>query len=151
MTEQLKRLLFQNVNKYQEKVLIPALIICLIACAGTIYTVYYINYIDQNLAVLCHMDIYRLSHDVPWFIQMHSFNKVVPWLFFGMTTVLLIIVCRMFYVSNRLFGPTTRVLRELDQILSGERKDPIGTRPGDEFFEELLKRINTLIQKNNRS
>lgn len=147
--EHFKRLLFLNVNKYQQQVLLPSLLLCLLAAFGTIYAVYYVNYIDQNVAVLCNIDTMALTRDVPWFMQLHSFNKVVPWLFFSLITVLLIIVCWLYSVSNRLLGPTIRILRELDDILSGERKDPLGTRPGDEFFEELVKRINQLIKKNN--
>ncbi|MCB9772615.1 MAG: hypothetical protein H6754_08720 [Candidatus Omnitrophica bacterium] len=147
MSKEFKRLLFVNVNKYQQQVLIPSLILCLLACAGVIYTLYYISYINQSVAAICHIDTSTLTYDVPWFMQMHSFNKVVPWILFGMTTVLLIIICWMFYVSNRILGPSIRVLKELDEILTGQRKDPIGTRKGDEFFEEFLKRVNTLIKK----
>ncbi len=147
LTQQFKRLLFLNVNKYQQQILLPALIICLIACAGVFYALYYIHYINENVAVVCHLDMLQMTRDVPWFIKMHSFNKVVPWILFGMTTLLLIVVCWMFYVSNKLLGPSIRVLKELDDILSGQRKDPIGARPGDEFFKELLSRINALIQK----
>ncbi len=147
MSQQLKRLLFVNVNKYQQQILLPALLICLVACAGVFYTLYYINYVDKNLAVVCHVDVTTLTKDIPWFIHMHSFNKVVPWILFSMTTVLLVIICWMFYLSNKILGPSNRILKELDDILSGKRQDPIGTRSGDEFFEELLKRINALIKK----
>ncbi len=147
LKQQFQRLLFVNVNKYQQQVVLPALIICLISCAGVFYTLFYIHYVDANVAVVCQIDRFSMAHDVPWFIQMHSFNKVVPWILFGMTTLLLIVICWMFYVSNRVLGPSTRVLKELDDVLSGQRKDPIGTRRGDEFFEELLKRINALILK----
>ncbi len=146
-TRQIKRLLFVNVNKYQQQILLPALIICLVSCIGVFYTLYYINYVDKNLSVLCQIDVVRLSKDVPWFIQLHSFNKVVPWILFLMTTVLLAIICWMFYVSNRILGPSNRILQELDDILSGKRQDPLGTRQGDDLFEELLKRINALIQR----
>ncbi len=145
--QQFKRLLFVNVNKYQQQILLPALIICLISCAGVFYTLYYINSVDKNLSVLCHIDVTQLTKDVPSFMRMHSFNKVVPWILFSMTTVLLGIICWMFFVSNRILGPSVRILKELDDILSGKRQDPLGTRPGDEFFEELLKRINALIQR----
>lgn len=147
MTGQIKRLLFVNVNKYQQKILIPALIICLLACSGAFYALYYVYYLDQNIAVVCHIDSYSMSHAVPWFIRMHSFNKVVPWIIFGVTTALLIILCWLFWVSNKMLGPSVRVLQEMDDVLSGKRTDPIGTRNGDEFFEEMLLRINALIKK----
>lgn len=146
-TQPFKRLLFINVNKYQQQILIPVLMMCLLACVGVFYALYYVHYINENVAVVCQMDLVRLTKDVPWFIQMHSFNKVVPWILFSMATVLFAISCWLFYVSNKILGPSSRVLEELDDILSGQRKEPIGTRPGDEFFKELLKRINSLIQK----
>ncbi len=147
LTNQFKRLLFINVNKYQQQVLLPCLVTCLIACIGVFYAMYYIHYVDQNVAVLCKIDTVRLTQDVPWFIQVHGFNKIVPWIFFGMTLILLCIILWTYRISNQILGPSARVLKELDDILSGQRKDPIGTRPGDELFQELLKRINILIQK----
>lgn len=143
-----KRFLFANINKYQQQILIPALIICLLACLGSIYMVYYINYIDQNVVLHFQVSPSGMEKQVPWFMQVHSFNKVVPWLFFGLSVTLMSIVCWLFYVSNKLLGPTNRILNELDLIISGKRQDPIGTRPGDEIFEELVKRINVLIEKN---
>lgn len=147
MVQQLKRLVLVNVNKYQQQILLPALLVCLTACAGVFYALYYINYVDKNLAAICHINVAQMTKDIPWFMQMHSFNKVVPSILLFMTITLLILMCWMFYVSNRILGPTNRILAELDDILSGKRQDPIGTRPSDEFFEELLKRINALIKK----
>lgn len=134
-TQPYKRLLFINVNKYQQQILIPVLVMCLLACAGVFYALYYVYYINENVAVVCQMDLARLTKDVPWFIQVHSFNKVFPWILFGMTTVLLTISFWLFYVSNKILGPSSRVLEELDDILSGQRKEPIGTRQGDEFLK----------------
>jgi hypothetical protein len=146
-SNQFKRLLFINVNKYQQQVLLPCMIICLLSCVGVFYAMYYINYVDQNIATLCSIDPVRLEQDVPWFMRLHTFNKIVPWIFFSLAGVLLLIVMWMYRISNQVLGPSARVLKELDDILSGQRKEPIGARPGDELFEELLKRINVLIQK----
>jgi serine/threonine protein kinase len=89
----------------------------------------------------------RLQHDIPSLIDIHRFNRIVPWFLFGMTVVLSLVICRLYYISNKLLGPSERILKELDQMLSGERKDPVGTRPGDEIFEELFKRINPLLKR----
>jgi len=146
-TTSFKRLLFINVNKYQQQVLLPCMVICLLSCLGVFYAMYYISYVNQNIAIICRIDIATMAQDVPWFVHLHSFNKVVPWIFFALMVVLFSIVLWMYRVSNQVLGPSARVLKELDDILSGQRKEPIGSRPGDELFEELLKRINVLIQK----
>ena len=49
-------------------------------------------------------------------------------------------------MSNSIVGPYERVLRELDDVLSGQKKDHIGTRKNDELFGEMVKRINALIK-----
>src|SRR3989344_749686 len=50
-------------------------------------------------------------------------------------------------ISNRLIGPFERVIRELDEVISQNKKRHISARPGDELAGELLKRINTLIDR----
>ena len=52
-----------------------------------------------------------------------------------------------FRISNRYLGPYERVINDLDDVLSGAKKGHIMTRKGDVIFEELLKRINALIEK----
>ena len=141
------RSLFTHITKYQQRILLPALVVCLISCAATLYCLYYITYVGNNLAAICNLDTARLQHDIPSLIDIHRFNRIVPWFLFGMTVVLSLVICRLYYISNKLLGPSERILKELDQMLSGERKDPVGTRPGDEIFEELFKRINPLLKR----
>ncbi len=50
-------------------------------------------------------------------------------------------------ISNRLIGPFERVIRELDDVIAQNKKRHVSARPGDELAGELLKRINTLIDR----
>jgi nitrogen fixation/metabolism regulation signal transduction histidine kinase len=52
-----------------------------------------------------------------------------------------------YYVSNKIVGPFERVLREVDDILAGKGKNKIGIRSKDGMFEELVKRINALVER----
>lgn len=57
-----------------------------------------------------------------------------------------IIFARMvFRFVNRIFGPYNRILRELDQIISGESRRPLRLREND-YAKELVDRINKLIE-----
>ena len=59
----------------------------------------------------------------------------------------LFIVLWAYYVSNKIVGPFERVLREVDDILAGKGKKKIGIRSKDGMFEELVKRINALVER----
>lgn len=50
-------------------------------------------------------------------------------------------------LSNRLIGPFERIIRELDDVISQNKKRHISARPGDELASEVLKRVNTLIDR----
>ncbi len=57
------------------------------------------------------------------------------------------IIVWSYKMSSQLVGSFERILRELDSILTGKDKRHIQTRKGDLLAEELLKRINALIDK----
>jgi len=48
---------------------------------------------------------------------------------------------------GRFVGAFPRVLRELDGILAGREKRHIGARPGDVLANDVLVRINALIDR----
>ena len=50
-------------------------------------------------------------------------------------------------VSSQLMGSFERIIKELDECLAGKRKKHIYTRDKDELARELLKRINTMIDR----
>ena len=58
-------------------------------------------------------------------------------------TIILIIAHK---VTHRIIGPFDRVVRELDECLSGQRKGPIMLRRNDKFWP-LVEKINRLLER----
>jgi len=52
-----------------------------------------------------------------------------------------------YVITNRLLGPFERILRELDEVVAGRSKGPIGARKCDLLANEILERVNVLISK----
>jgi len=48
--------------------------------------------------------------------------------------------------ANKLVGSIPRVIREIDEVLTGTKKTPITLRTGD-LLTELIDRINALIKR----
>ncbi len=61
--------------------------------------------------------------------------------------VFLVIIVLVYNATNRLVGAFERILRELDDILAGKGKKHINARKDDALAEELLSRVNRLIDK----
>jgi len=49
--------------------------------------------------------------------------------------------------SKNLVGAFGRILRELDEVIEGKKRTPIKARAKDDLANDLLKRINALIEK----
>ena len=67
-------------------------------------------------------------------------------IFFGLWAVCLLIILWSFSVSLNLVGAFERIINELDDVISGKSNKPIHARPTDDLANELLKRINVLIE-----
>ena len=74
-------------------------------------------------------------------------QQVIPLLLTASVISMFAVIFWTFRVSNRHFGSYERVIHGLDDVLNGKRADALTTRKGDVIFEELLKRINALIDK----
>ena len=61
--------------------------------------------------------------------------------------LLLFILMITYRVSNILLGPFERMLKELDDVIQNKKKKTIIAREEDELANELLKRINVLIDR----
>ena len=134
MAKKFKRNLFLNVNRFQKNILYPVLISCAVVCLLGLVCLGYL-YAKPFKSVSYQTSGYHALHfSIPWFLLVISF-------------VLFFIVIWTYYISNKMVGPYERVLRELDDILAGKKKQPVYARKGDEIFQELLKRINALIER----
>ena len=136
-----------NLNKFQQRLLFPVIIICIMTSCILIFVLLYMYYIGEHMALFMSTAQQDLQWVVPWFLDMGRYNLILPVLMLAVAGMLVLLVCRAYHITHRIIGPHERVIRELDDVIAGKRKDPITARKGDDAFEELLKRINTLIQK----
>ena len=147
MAERYQRNLFVHVNKYQRiiifSVMFPSILSLLIALAS----LYYIRYVAGHLVFFSNIDINHTDMFIPWFMDMQRSLAMCSWVLLGVGLILLGIIVWSFKVSNQLVGPYERVVKELDEVLTGKNKKPIVLRNKDEMFSDLVKRINELISR----
>jgi len=75
--------------------------------------------------------------------EIHQFINAIL-----IATPVLIIALLIFSLklTHSLVGPYNRIVRELDECLSGERKGKIILRDGDKF-DSLIERVNRLLER----
>ncbi len=70
------------------------------------------------------------------------------WLFLALAACFLAVATSTYVASRNVLGPFDRLLRELDEMLDGRReRKPLRVRPKDDLANELLKRVNKLIER----
>jgi len=136
-----------HLNRFQERLLYPVVIICIITCSILILIMLYLHYIGEHVALFTSFEDHEYEWAIPWFLNVHRYNLILPVLGVVVAAMLLLTVAWAYHVTHRVIGPHERVVHELDEVLSGNQKDPIVARQGDELYEELLQRINALIKK----
>ena len=129
----MKRNIFLHLNKFQRKILLPVLISSLAAC----------NVIVLSLALF----YFPADHTLIPGLTVNDLKFFLPWLLLTVSLIIVFLIFWTYYISNRMVGPYGRVLKDLDDVVAGKSKKEIKARKGDEMFEELLKRVNTLIRK----
>ena len=78
---------------------------------------------------------------------LHRFQGFIPAILAFATVLMIILVFWTLHISSRYLGAYERIIKELDGVLAGQGKGPLKARCGDVMFEELLKRINVLIER----
>jgi sensor histidine kinase YesM len=73
-------------------------------------------------------------------------NKVTEMLFLVIPTVIIFILVIAFRISHSIVGPYDRIIREMNENLSGQRRGPIFLRKNDRFWP-LVCAINDIIHK----
>jgi len=132
MPERINRNVILNLNKFQKKILYPILLVSLLACISALLCLAYAFYPE--------------NHKIFFDLNLATLRPHLPIYFCAFSMILLFSMFWAYWISNKLLGPYERVIGELDDVLSGQSKDPIGTRKGDEMYEGLLSRINQLIK-----
>lgn len=131
MEKRFKRKLLTTHNHFQRRFLYPVVISFFIGCGVAWLSLVYFYVLDMPGN---SVKFEQFRHVIPLFLVIFCFLMFCVMLW----------TC---YTSNKILGPYKRIIRELEETLQGTRKGPITVRKGDELFEELLKRVNILIQK----
>ena len=78
---------------------------------------------------------------------LYRFQQMIPSLLSLVTVLMILIIIWTLRISGRYFGAYERIVGELDKVLDGSSKTPLKARKEDVIFEDLLERINTLIEQ----
>jgi hypothetical protein len=119
-----------HANKFQRNLFYPVLVAFFIGCF---------------VSWLCIL--YFIIGDFLYAPELYQFQGIIPMLLSAATVLMIVVVFWTFRMTGRYFGSYERVIKELDEVLVGQRKEAISTRQGDVMFEELLVRVNALIEK----
>ena len=137
-----------NLNKFQQQLLFPVIIICILTSSILIFAMLYLYYIGEHVALFITPESQGYQMAIPWFLDIKRYNLIIPVLMLVVAGMLCLMVSWAYHITHRIIGPHERVIRELDEVIAGKRKGPITAREGDDLFEELLQRVNTLIKRN---
>ncbi len=146
MKKKIIRNLFANVNKYQTSLLYPVLISALIVCISSFVLIFNVYNVNKNLSFSYNISTNSLQANIQ-INDLFSILKVIPGVITILAVCILLITLWAFYVSNKLLGSVQRIIRELDDIIASKEKRFLETRKNDEPLEDLLKRINVLINR----
>ena len=137
MTANYKRLVLFHTTRFQRRILYISLIPCLLVIP-ILSMLISILFQKLNSAILFGTTLTSLQVVNYW----GHFIFIFIWIFF---TVLFLTVFKM---SNELVGAFDRVFRELDKVIEGTSSRKITARENDDLVNELLERINVLIERN---
>jgi len=125
-----KRKTIFHVNDFQKRLFYPIVFAFAIGCCVAWLSV-----------------IYALIGNYLFGPELEYFQGFIPAILAFATALMIILVFWTLYISGSYLGAQERIIKELDEVLAGQGKGPIRARRGDVMFEELLKRINTLIEQ----
>lgn len=130
MPNKFQRQIFFHTNHYQRKFFYPLVIAFVLGC----------------LIAWLSMAYFFLLSVPPDGSEMNQIIALLPGFIVIFTLVMLSILLWTSYFSNKIIGPYSRILKELDEVLDGKRLEVLHVRKGDTLFDELLKRVNKLIE-----
>jgi len=123
---------FRTANKYQEK-----LILFSFMSSASLFLSFIVIVFAGNPIIMK----YAPSSQVTNFVSLFSGAIII-----ALCTVFILSLVISFKMTNNLLGPVSRIINELDKVIDGSRKKTITARPADELANELLKRINVLVE-----
>jgi len=136
MTQKFSRNVLTRVNKFQKRFLLPVLIPCITLSLIALFCLTYFCYLaDQATAS-------------PYYDWDRSLSIVaVPWFLFTFSILVFIVALWACSISNKIVGPYNRMIVELDRVIEGKGEKKIKVRKDDEMYDEIIKRVNILLDK----
>ncbi|HSV43450.1 MAG TPA: hypothetical protein VLJ10_02755 [Candidatus Bathyarchaeia archaeon] len=128
----IKRNIFLHLNQFQKHILL------------------YILSLGSISLILILLFLAYLHADYNNFFHAFEFYIIKRCILFSLPIIagLILFVCLYSYrMTNRIFGPYNRVVKELDDLLSSCEKRQLKVRQGDAMFDDLVQRINKLIER----
>ena len=136
MTEQLsKRHKHLNGSRYQRRITSLIFITSLVFCVLISLIILYSHY--QLINILLYN---KGLQDI------RSVNDLSIYVLVSIWCLLFLFLIWANNVASNLLGAFERIIRELDEIIENKEKRPVRARPSDELPNDLLKRINILIE-----
>ncbi len=132
-TDKSKRFIFR-VNRFQTPLLNLIIIFSLASVLILAICVCYLSYDVTN-------SILNPSREIP------TVKLVIILILLVLPLIFLLNIIWAYRASNRLLGAFERILSELDDVIATKKKRHISSRDEDELANELLNRINILIDK----
>lgn len=130
MSTPTKRTTLFRVHPFQKVYFIPVMAAFMIGCAVSWLSLVYF-FIDDYLLIPA----------------LERFKSVIPALLSAAAVLMIAVILWACRLTNRYLGCHERIIREIDEVLAGRRKNVLQVRKTDSVFAELLKRINALIQR----
>lgn len=136
MSEKTDRSIFLNTNKFEKLIIYPTVIFCILA-AIMVYLC-----LEYNVRISIYPKESTILN-----IDTGQFREAIPHLLVGIALMLICIITWSYYVTNKIVGPHDRIIKELDDVIKGNKAEPLMVRKDDKMFAELLDKINKLIEK----
>jgi len=121
-------------NKYRKRilsiVLLPTIIICLLI---------------SFLILLFHLELVSVILYGEGSLSLEAINQWSFIIVFVLWLIFIIVYIRVHIVSSQLVGAFERIMNEMDEVIGNKEKKELKAREKDDLANELLKRINLLI------
>lgn len=135
MPKKIRRNRFLNVNKYQRSIILAGFVPMAVLCVSLVILLKTLHS-EAIIYVL-----YGTKNEMVQFLDQFGF-----WILLLSWSIFLISMVWLFCLSSYLAGPFERILRELDLVIEQKKSKRITARKKDFLANDLLKRINILLE-----
>ena len=129
------RNVFVTANKYQQEMIFLTFL-----PSALIFLAFSFIVFLGNPAVI--RAVFHTSFSTPE-TSINLFSEAIVFL---MCFFFLLSLYAAFIISHNMIGAFGRIIREMDEVISGHSERIISSRPDDTLTKDLLKRINVLIE-----